>query len=732
MSSPNGKSQGLNPTKVLEKYGGSENDTTDEEMLLGCYGDTSNQYNSLAHFTSLDKVIYSGIQGFRASPIDDNMKDGVNLRRKMSPLVKRAYQGYLPEYRLKQGPLLERLAKDIEVFDRTQHGKQDTLAHFLSSYRHLRSKRRYFQGNINYYNMFNKEVKDFYEFRRSYNEIEMKQGSIGIDGSLRYSTHKRDDDPLQRTRWDQEEKEIFFGALARYSIHRLDEIKKHLPKKSCVQILDYYHLLKKTLRRYKRDPKKIQSLVAMSEIPIAYEMSDEFIEFEESQASLMISPCNKRVQSKVSSSKKIAAMHIFRPHQDLIDWDKLAKIAEAFEDKKRSADNPDVNIPDSVQILIKDLIVDLIYRTLLKITERKICELSVSKLKETRRMSIDITREEINTAFGKLTTRNFNIEEFWSEYFHEPPNKKRRVESVDPEDVYNSQEIERHADLQNSVEIEQKQPPPSFDFNTAVRNTRPIEVLNYVVPEMHTYPEDLQAQNIDPLLWKEIDEANEVPALAEDEETTEDVEISEKLMLMESALLERLDHEASVKYESIVLGYMQAHPDLIDMNHRDLCSYYILSKYYPKDLPFYYHDDLSFVKEEQRLIQEREEENAKEAVATAVLERAEALNACQKNKKRLKKRLNQSSTNANVHQLDKLRNQLKEQESVMETLKKSRDLMPIYDNTGKSELIKIALLYGDGKVTYAYYNENDPYEMPMFDEITDEMLLLHNYQFSEY
>lgn len=118
------------------------------------------------------------------------------------------------------------------------------------------------------------------------------------------------------TFWNAQEKEVFFTWLARVSIHRAELIVEQLPNKSLVEVLNYYHVLRRDLQRLKRKigPARTQhhkvtirmnshqqpfvhtytvqkthdQLVSMKDLPIAYEMSSRFIAMEEIQAALLL------------------------------------------------------------------------------------------------------------------------------------------------------------------------------------------------------------------------------------------------------------------------------------------------------------------------------------------------------------------------------------------------------------------------------------------------------------
>lgn len=95
--------------------------------------------------------------------------------------------------------------------------------------------------------------------------------------------------------WTRSEKEKFFTALARYSIHNLASIKAHLPNKSEVEILNYYHLLKSSLKNYQKKKKTSKKLLKYDDFPIAYEMSEYFTDLENGQADLAIRDENREI-----------------------------------------------------------------------------------------------------------------------------------------------------------------------------------------------------------------------------------------------------------------------------------------------------------------------------------------------------------------------------------------------------------------------------------------------------
>ncbi|KAK6454234.1 uncharacterized protein RJT20DRAFT_57257 [Scheffersomyces xylosifermentans] len=198
-------------------------------------------------------------------------------------------------------------------------GKEPSVAKYKST--------RVFRGNLNYVDFYNRFVQETFEPLPTHS---FHQSRITHIGEVYYSTELRKQyneretpeiqneetdevtsGPLQLldktpgTLWTSTEKEIFFDALSKYSIHRLDLIRLRLPKKSELEIMVYYEVLKRGLEelkqnnlrqyRYKRNgithkinmPHHTRRLMRYGEMPIAHEMSEYFIKFEDVQSDLI-------------------------------------------------------------------------------------------------------------------------------------------------------------------------------------------------------------------------------------------------------------------------------------------------------------------------------------------------------------------------------------------------------------------------------------------------------------
>lgn len=129
-------------------------------------------------------------------------------------------------------------------------------------------------------------------------------------------------DSFPGTLWSVREKDAFFRCLARYSIHRIEAFRDHLPHKSDAEISLYYTLLKQELALLKTEKEHIVQFrdktspdlvshwytsqafedgATYSELPIACELSGKWVEYEENQSSLIA----QREQKLAQNSEKL-------------------------------------------------------------------------------------------------------------------------------------------------------------------------------------------------------------------------------------------------------------------------------------------------------------------------------------------------------------------------------------------------------------------------------------------
>ncbi|KAI5950323.1 hypothetical protein KGF54_005140 [Candida jiufengensis] len=132
--------------------------------------------------------------------------------------------------------------------------------------------------NKNYINFYNEEINDFFNYSTFDSKSKLKPSKISCDGSYSF------DSTNPGAHWSSKDKNLFFNLLSRYSIHRLDLISE-IMNKSSMEILVYYNLLQTELKKLKQ--KNDPNLVSINEIPVAYEMSQNFVRFEDEQSQLI-------------------------------------------------------------------------------------------------------------------------------------------------------------------------------------------------------------------------------------------------------------------------------------------------------------------------------------------------------------------------------------------------------------------------------------------------------------
>lgn len=222
---------------------------------------------------------------------------------------------------------------------------------------------RIFRGNHNYVSLYNSHILEVF----NYPQDNFKESKIAND--VRYCNQPG----YQRfpgSRWSSEEKNMFFHYLARYSIHRLDLIADSIPTKTSMEILQYYHTLKRSMQKYKKVKKThlkgkkfyykhvSSTLVPYNELPIAYEMSENWIKAEESQ-SLMIFK-KERIMARDEAAKFPGA------ESELIDLNMVQRWNEEMEKYGGVAAKMDYKsvklYEKQIYLMVRELVIDLISR----------------------------------------------------------------------------------------------------------------------------------------------------------------------------------------------------------------------------------------------------------------------------------------------------------------------------------------------------------------------------------
>ncbi|CAI4047552.1 SUVZ12G1885 [Saccharomyces uvarum] len=127
-----------------------------------------------------------------------------------------------------------------------------------------------------YITLYNREVEEFHGGAAAGRPREFHPSEVHVK-----STHEKAsarDSGVETSlgvEWDSEEKETFFWCLSRYSIHRVEEWRPLLPRKSAMEILGYYKLLRRASAR--ANSRKAGD---GGSAPIAYEMSSGWVALE--------------------------------------------------------------------------------------------------------------------------------------------------------------------------------------------------------------------------------------------------------------------------------------------------------------------------------------------------------------------------------------------------------------------------------------------------------------------
>lgn len=179
----------------------------------------------------------------------------------------------------------------------------------------IKANSRSFKANPTYVRFFNHQINDFFNniYPKGYPSKDyFTTSKLSPEGKITYTTDESYE--LESgTVWTSKEKDSFFNALARYSIHQINMIQAHLPGKSVMEIMEFYNKLKLDLKELKKlcftIPRKFKirlskkkgdtfsysencirnghALVSYLSIPAAYEMTEDFIQVEEAQSALI-------------------------------------------------------------------------------------------------------------------------------------------------------------------------------------------------------------------------------------------------------------------------------------------------------------------------------------------------------------------------------------------------------------------------------------------------------------
>lgn len=171
-----------------------------------------------------------------------------------------------------------------------------------SSRVHMDSRVRWLQDNIG--------------IQKSYDDSDIDSDeTVDSDDESSYETAEEYEEEIDKsggieplgTFWSSSEKTLFFHCLSRYSIHRFEEWRDQLPAKSKFEIMVYYKVLQDNLNLLKRsDMKRFGGILSRTELPIAYEMDEFFIDFEEEMSARIRLEADKKYTEEEESDGLIS------------------------------------------------------------------------------------------------------------------------------------------------------------------------------------------------------------------------------------------------------------------------------------------------------------------------------------------------------------------------------------------------------------------------------------------
>lgn len=190
----------------------------------------------------------------------------------------------------------------------TKNGKKPIDIVSLSNNGRSRRHINYYDVTTQYIKWYNREVCDFldvtpyvypklhssyvhvnskYEFHKHAGEEEKEEEEEEEEEENEYESDDEENEVEYGSYWTSIEKRMFFQCLSRYSIHRIDDwYPLFNGTKSKIEVLTYYHVLKRNLKLVKE---KLPNLLnTYEDYPISYEMDDNFIEFDEHMSRRLI------------------------------------------------------------------------------------------------------------------------------------------------------------------------------------------------------------------------------------------------------------------------------------------------------------------------------------------------------------------------------------------------------------------------------------------------------------
>lgn len=284
------------------------------------------------------------------------IKKTIKYRHVLVDLLNILYKGYKEGLKASEDLLLKRLV----MF-------QDRL-----------TKQNKYKSNA-YYKLLCKEFTEYFDMNTGFGNslnLQTKRESIYIRGAE--LTNEENRSSLQ---WTPEEKDIFYEALGRYGIHRVEEIAKLLPKKSSVDVMNLYNILSRELKRCKSDEKLNKKLLKQEDFPIAYEMSDDYIQYEENLASTFESLENSQFNNNLGVYRGKLIKYFRDRYSSLFikkDFESMMKIINGLNNDEIMARS----INQLAYAELYNLVVDYLTELMRRLYVKKLNELSVSQTYE--------------------------------------------------------------------------------------------------------------------------------------------------------------------------------------------------------------------------------------------------------------------------------------------------------------------------------------------------------------
>lgn len=424
----------------------------------------------------------------------------------------------------------------------------------------------------NEYNAFFND--ELYELLDGPQKLDLYGSYVSIENTL-HIPKARAITKILGTFWSGREKEMFFIYLGRYGISQIDQIKKHLPKKSILDIMTYYDILYNSCEFYKKKKKLFMKLVRYDEIPQAMEMDETAIMIEESLVDAMIDKEFETLQKDEKTQKSEREKFIDQDDDDqLINMSVLDSMCKFFNMDhltksitNRKNEEPRIlygyeMIKDIIYNLIKNMVTDLIKKALYATTDHRVFVRGMNwdgKNKQDMKLGLDITlNETIFTMKKYLTNRPILL----YPYIQEIDDRLDFVIEFDQKESFKEQEKETREFSSKKAELRKS----TFKIESAIRSQNKLKLKRENLLKQEQIDDDED----------EMDQQREIEGqgnfIIDDEESDQllDNKTALKLFYQEAFYIDMLDKERSKEYQQNLLsqwGHGKTYKDLIERDH---------------------------------------------------------------------------------------------------------------------------------------------------------------------